>query len=613
MTNSGKVQAFFLIDLSDPYIINHLKIRDRFHKFLEKIDTHPKTSNKVVCMMIGLGTATQLVTTQDSWKRLGCDLNRGLQQVIQHCPVNDELVELFILLQNEPHEFDETLIEQLQTAAKVTITLFDVGQVSIKQETIQKIIGSKPSYKLSKVALENFQKAFEEIFLQLVQATGRLMALPPPPETAPTADELPLPPFPQLPAAIEETVVSEPTSSGDAMTSPDIPNSDQSPADSIPVKPAPLANSQGIAQVWQTIDPPADIDYYRVPHTATDHRESEADWHLLAASRRGKLHAHKGSFREDAFALGSANGWHLVVVADGGGSCSLSRAGSKIAATTAIETMKNTVMDKDFADFTEEQLAETGKKALQRGVQEAWYALQAEAEKMTTPLKEFGTTYLAMIHYPQGPNGHLVGVLQVGDGVVAMELVDGTIKVLADPDVGQSASVTLFLTSKRWDEWLSRVKVYQLPMPPRLLAAMCDGVGDDFIPYDKLLPNLFKGLNNQVITADDPEAMLLKALEYEKRGSFDDRTLALIYHLQPEKLESRVGELTELLDASLTDEPTELLDPPSPDEATELFESAPPDEPPESLEPTRRITRPDSTLRAPKQSDVSEPPTPQED
>ena len=50
-----------------------------------------------------------------------------------------------------------------------------------------------------------------------------------------------------------------------------------------------------------------------VPHTDTQTLEALDGWCMVGASRRGKMHAHKGIYREDAFALGEANGWHLVV------------------------------------------------------------------------------------------------------------------------------------------------------------------------------------------------------------------------------------------------------------------------------------------------------------
>jgi len=278
------------------------------------------------------------------------------------------------------------------------------------------------------------------------------------------------------------------------------------------------------------------------------------------------MHEHNGSFREDAFALAATeNDWHIMVVADGGGSCSLSRVGSNVAANTAVNVMKDEVIRaEDFTKWSEAEIIQFCEKTLQKGMEKAWFALEQESIDRKIDFKEFGTTFLALMHYC-GDDKHIVGVLQVGDGIVAAQYADKKIAVLADPDIGQSASVTLFLTSKRWETWLDRVKVQALPAAPRLLAAMCDGVSDDFIPYNTVLWQLFGALEQQVIKQPNPEEILLnKVLTYPKKGSFDDRTLTLIYHLESDQT-------TEPIHASEPEQAPEL----DPEAAATLLDETP--------------------------------------
>jgi len=288
------------------------------------------------------------------------------------------------------------------------------------------------------------------------------------------------------------------------------------------VKPPPI-DEEGVATIWKELEPPAELGD-RVGHVDTDEKDAPGNWKLIGASRRGKMHAHKGIFREDAFVLGEEGGWHLAVVADGGGSCSLSRVGSHLASETAVARMVEIIQGVSGKQLLPEEIAEL---ALQQGLKVAWEALASEAEKREINLRELGTTYLALMHHPS-EEGHVVGVAQVGDGLVAAELANGKVVAMAEPDVGETAGVTLFLTSKHWEEWLDRVNVVTLDVPPRLLTAMCDGVADDFIPYEEYLGKLFERLS-WIIEQEDPKQALLRLLGYEKRGSFDDRTLALIY------------------------------------------------------------------------------------
>jgi len=292
----------------------------------------------------------------------------------------------------------------------------------------------------------------------------------------------------------------------------------------------PRVTKDGVATIWEDREPTDPTD--PVDHTdAPPPLEAQDGWRIVGASRRGKMHAHKGIYREDAFAFGETNGWHLVVVADGGGSCPLSRVGSQLAADTAVDTMARLASTMKSDDRTDaKSICEI---ALQMGVEAAWKALQKEAQERNRSMKDLGTTFLAMMHHLDEA-GHIIGVLQVGDGLVAAEMADGSIKALAEPDVGETAGVTLFLTSKPWKEWVDRAVVHTLDTlksPLKLLTAMCDGVADDFIPFEEHLSKLFDALDN-VAKHEQPEQQLLDLLAYEKRGSFDDRTLVMIYQAQ---------------------------------------------------------------------------------
>lgn len=281
---------------------------------------------------------------------------------------------------------------------------------------------------------------------------------------------------------------------------------------------------------WLELEPPPELSD-RVPHTLTAHVFPETEgngWHMIAASRRGKMHAHKALFREDAFAMGQVNHWQIMVVADGGGSCPLARVGSQLAATTAVKTIFEQLKEEIPQSPTPDPQS-LAKQALLAGVTQAYQTLVEESTKRQIRLRDLGTTFLCVVHLELVENQKsLIGVVQVGDGLLAAQLADGSIKVLAEPDVGESAGSTLFLTSLPLETWLERVQVQILDQPIQLLAAMCDGVADDFIPFDRLLPKIFEYLA-RLTDPPEPEQALLDLLKYEKRGSFDDRTLALLY------------------------------------------------------------------------------------
>jgi hypothetical protein len=287
----------------------------------------------------------------------------------------------------------------------------------------------------------------------------------------------------------------------------------------------PVVLKDGVAAIWQNLEPDPSLSD-RVPHELKKRFPIGKEWEIIAASRRGKMHAHKGSFREDAYAMGEANGWQFIVVADGGGSRTMARVGSNLAANTAINRMKQVAQEKEnLAKVSLEGLAEL---ILRESGQAAYEALQSAALERNLKTDDFGTTFLALAFYPNKKE-NIIGVLQVGDGLIAALMENQEFTILADPDVGESAAQTMFLTSKPWEEWSKRIHFVELPSPPVMIVSMCDGVSDDMIPYSKNLPILFKVLIEQV-NEDRPEEVLLKFLGYERRGSFDDRTLVFTYH-----------------------------------------------------------------------------------
>jgi serine/threonine protein phosphatase PrpC len=249
---------------------------------------------------------------------------------------------------------------------------------------------------------------------------------------------------------------------------------------------------------------------------------------MVGASRRGRLHEHEGTFREDAFAIEAAAGWWLVAVADGAGSHHLSRVGSKVAVKTAVQAMVNRVKKTPPLDVT-------ARVALQEALKCAWKALYDEAQKREVNFKDLSTTLLLLAYHP---GNNLVGVAQIGDGLLAAQLEDSNIALLGQPESGEYSGETVFLTNHKFAELESKVETPEPPGPLKLLFVMTDGVADDLYPPQDRLPVLIEPMP-EVLAADDPKQALLELINYPRTGSFDDRTLVVL--CQPEKLLKAAG------------------------------------------------------------------------
>ncbi len=264
-------------------------------------------------------------------------------------------------------------------------------------------------------------------------------------------------------------------------------------------------------------------DAYYYPEQYTASMEGVAGYRLTAASHRGKTHAHQGTFREDAVALGATNHWNIMAVADGAGTADLARIGSNTAVTRAVAAMKEAMPATPAAE-------DVG-RAIWAGLKSAYQAIKAFAAENSVSASDLSTTLQLLIHWPQA-NGCLLGVAHIGDGIVTAETLDGQYYLLTEPDTDpDDSSRTLFLTSGPLKQWMERTKVYQFDEPLDIVCLMTDGLSGDLEPYAELLhTNLFEALRNRVLCYPLPrrEQALLSLISYDRRGSFDDRTLAVL-------------------------------------------------------------------------------------
>ncbi len=90
-------------------------------------------------------------------------------------------------------------------------------------------------------------------------------------------------------------------------------------------------------KLWNNIETPLDIPFYK----ADEFSSAEfvpGEKRIVAASKRGRSHAHTGKPRDDHFEFKHLdNGWYILAVADGAGSAIYSREGSKVACRTVVE------------------------------------------------------------------------------------------------------------------------------------------------------------------------------------------------------------------------------------------------------------------------------------
>ncbi|QGG46490.1 PP2C family serine/threonine-protein phosphatase [Heliorestis convoluta] len=290
------------------------------------------------------------------------------------------------------------------------------------------------------------------------------------------------------------------------------------------------ATPEPIVPEWKDIPPHDPEDW--VPLEDSTHYQVDEVWSITAASRRGKLHAHKGSHREDSFAIGQEGKWTLLAVADGAGSCKYSRVGAALACQKALLHMQQCLKDYVLAEQDGEIPSQNDllkiKSYLTTAILEAIQALKEEASKRQAKVEELSTTLLLVVHTLwQGKS--VLASIQVGDGSIAIWQGNDSVTLLGSADTGTFASETKFITSRNIEQELGHRIFFSIKKDVLAVAAMSDGVCDDFFPAEQEMPALFLQVHDIVKGSTEPDKAMLQFLSYERRGSFDDRTMAILY------------------------------------------------------------------------------------
>lgn len=328
----------------------------------------------------------------------------------------------------------------------------------------------------------------------------------------------------------------------------------------------PFAVNANPRLLWDNKATPEDIEYFKTDTDCdsvkvTDPESGEQPKSMVAASYRGRSHAHTGRPRDDHFALHycAESKWYIMVVADGAGSAPFSRKGSELACDTVVDCCKENLSNNpEFESLIAECHQDpSNKKALMSKVYgivgnaafKAHKHVCAFAQSNNRSPKEYATTLLFTIS-KKFKFGWFVASFWVGDGAICIyDQLQNTATMLGEPDEGEYSGQTRFLTMPDiFADHATIMKRIVCGIVPDFTALilMTDGVSDPMFGTDAALKNvdcwhkLWRNLKNGFsddnipgidLSPDNEEAkdQLLKWLEFWVPGEHDDRTIAMLY------------------------------------------------------------------------------------
>lgn len=290
--------------------------------------------------------------------------------------------------------------------------------------------------------------------------------------------------------------------------------------------------------------------------------QSLGEKHIVVSSKRGRSHANVGSFRDDDFAFTELenSGWSVVSVADGAGSSSLARLGSKLACESVINYFEENLSAELISQLddliTNDQQAH--EEARQKDLDLFLYkviggaafsvhkSLQDRANKLEAPISSLHTTLIFAL-FKKYSFGYAILSFGVGDcpiGVLNKDMTE--IKLMNWLDVGEFGGGTRFITMPEVfssNKFASRIG-YKVFEDFSYLILMTDGIYDPKFVVEANLEKLenWKTFINDlqgesdstnkveiVENNQDLPNQLSNWMDFWSSGNHDDRTLAIVF------------------------------------------------------------------------------------
>lgn len=315
--------------------------------------------------------------------------------------------------------------------------------------------------------------------------------------------------------------------------------------------------------MWKDLPSDRSAPYWKEDEQCASVRGPELS--IVAASKRGRSHAHVGSFRDDDYRIEyvADSGWYAAVVADGAGSARYSRRGAALicdeAKTRILASLTGSTVDQidksaqAYARAQGDGLPPDQIEALRQDLHThlsrivgnaAYWAVRAIHDEITTrtdlggTFKDYSSTALIAV-CKRYPFGTLCAAYWIGDGAIGVYSKRDGVTLLGDVDSGEFSGQTRFLDNTAVDHEVLRKRTrFAIVEDMTALVLMTDGVSDAKFETEARLAraadwNEFWDELDQAVRLADPvsgqERRLLHWLDFWSQGNHDDRTIAIIY------------------------------------------------------------------------------------
>jgi hypothetical protein len=250
-------------------------------------------------------------------------------------------------------------------------------------------------------------------------------------------------------------------------------------------------------------------------------------WQIAGSSEVGTSHASSDTPCQDANDYRQLpGGFALAAVADGLGSAERSHLGSQLAVETVLNALEGELQQPLPEGSISLQADMIGR--MEKAFTLSRRALEKKAAELEIPLRELGTTLLAVACSPEWLiTGH------IGDGAIIGYWAEDGLKTASVPQRGEYANVTMPLTM---DGALDQVYYQFWPIGPVSVVLMSDGLQSLALdtrlntPYEPFLRPFIEAVTRAEI---DPKVLNRSLISFLKSDRVnektdDDKTLVIV-------------------------------------------------------------------------------------
>ena len=254
-------------------------------------------------------------------------------------------------------------------------------------------------------------------------------------------------------------------------------------------------------------------------------------WRTVTRCVSGNRHVKDGLPCQDYGGDRVLNKVLIGAVADGAGSAAYAEVGAQLATTTILDYLEASEQwlqkqQSSWLTLPNEHVEEVAQEFFAKAITHILKKLDQQVQANRYEMQDVACTLIAFVATP-----HSIAAMQIGDGFIVVRLKDQNYQLMFQPDKGEYANQTTFLTSS---DALNAMKTQVVFGPQSFICAATDGLESvalrrsDWTPFSPFF-NPLEEFMAETVNPNQNDGYLVDFLTSERlnQRTDDDKTVLL--------------------------------------------------------------------------------------